>query len=122
MDNQVVTSDKENLIKCIQNYVTIDDNLKLINEKTKLLKDRKSKLSKAICSYVDENNIDKNIKITDGILKINERKDYTPLSYSYIEDCLDEIIHDESKVSYIIEYLKEKREIKTSLEIKRTKK
>ena len=63
MDKQVVSSDKDNLIKCIQNYVTIDDNLKLINEKTKLLKEKKGKLSKAICSYVEENNINKNIKI-----------------------------------------------------------
>lgn len=122
MDKQVVSSDKDNLIKCIQNYVTIDDNLKLINEKTKLLKEKKGKLSKAICSYVEDNNINKNIKISDGILKISERKDYTPLSYGYIEDCLAEIIHDENKVAYIIDYLKENREIKTSLEIKRTKK
>lgn len=122
MDKQVVSSDKDNLIKCIQNYVTIDDNLKLINEKTKLLKEKKGKLSKAICSYVEENNINKNIKISDGILKISERKDYTPLSYGYIEDCLAEIIHDENKVAYIIDFLKENREIKTSLEIKRTKK
>tara|TARA_Y100001970_G_C13953140_1_gene709273 strand:- start:415 stop:783 length:369 start_codon:yes stop_codon:yes gene_type:complete len=122
MDKQVVSSDKENLIKCIKNYVTIDDNLKLINEKTKLLKEKKSQLSKTICSYVEDNNINKNIKISDGILKISERKDYTPLSYGYIEDCLAEIIHDENKVTYIIDYLKENREIKTSLEIKRTKK
>lgn len=121
MDQQVVSKDKENLIKCIQNYVTIDDNLKLINEKTKILKEKKNKLSKAICSYVQENNINKNIKISDGVLKISERKDYTPLSYSYLEDCLIEIIQDENKVSYIIDYLKENREIKTSLEIKRSK-
>lgn len=121
MDQQVVSKDKENLIKCIQNYVTIDDNLKLINEKTKILKEKKNKLSKAICSYVEENNINKNIKISDGVLKISERKDYTPLSYSYLEDCLIEIIQDENKVSYIIDYLKENREIKTSLEIKRSK-
>jgi len=121
MDKQLVTSEKENLIKCIQNYVTIDDNLKLINEKTKVLKGKKNNLSKAICSYVQDNNINKNIKISDGTLKINEKKEYTPLSYSYLEDCLTEIIKDENKVSYIIDYLKDNREIKTSLEIKRIK-
>tara|TARA_B100000900_G_scaffold21846_1_gene17099 strand:- start:1094 stop:1471 length:378 start_codon:yes stop_codon:yes gene_type:complete len=121
MDKQVVSSEKENLIKCIQNYVTIDDNLKIINEKTKVLKDKKNNLSKVICSYVEDNNINKNIKISDGTLKITEKKDYTPLSYSYLEDCLTEIIKDDNKVSYIIDYLKENREIKTSLEIKRIK-
>ena len=53
--------------------------------------------------------------------KISEKKDYTPLSYTYLEDCLTEIIKDDNKVSYIIDYLKENREIKTSLEIKRIK-
>ena len=121
MDKQVVSSEKENLIKCIQNYVTIDDNLKIINQKTKVLKDKKNNLSKVICSYIQDNNINKNIKISDGTLKISEKKDYTPLSYSYLEECLTEIIKDDNKVSYIIDYLKENREIKTSLEIKRIK-
>jgi len=121
MDKQVVSSEKENLIKCIQNYVTIDDNLKIINQKTKVLKDKKNNLSKVICSYIQDNNINKNIKISDGTLKISEKKDYTPLSYTYLEDCLTEIIKDDNKVSYIIDYLKENREIKTSLEIKRIK-
>ena len=121
MDKQVVSSEKENLIKCIQNYVNIDDNLKIINEKTKVLKDKKNNLSKVICSYVEDNNINKNIKISDGTLKITEKKEYTPLSYTYLEECLIEIIKDDNKVSYIIDYLKENREIKTSLEIKRIK-
>ena len=121
MDKQVVSSEKENLIKCIQNYVNIDDNLKIINQKTKILKDKKNNLSKVICSYVEDNNINKNIKISDGTLKITEKKEYTPLSYTYLEECLIEIIKDDNKVSYIIDYLKENREIKTSLEIKRIK-
>ena len=122
MEQQIVTTDKENLIKCIQNYVTIDDNLKLINEKTKLLKEKKQKLSTVICDYVEDKNIKKNIKITDVLLKKKKKKDYTPLSYGYIEECLSQIIQDENKVSYIIQFLKDKREIKTSLEIRRTKK
>ena len=121
MDKQVVSSEKENLIKCIQNYVNIDDNLKIINQKTKILKDKKNNLSKVICSYIQDNNINKNIKISDGTLKITEKKEYTPLSYTYLEECLIEIIKDDNKVSYIIDYLKENREIKTSLEIKRIK-
>lgn len=121
MDKQVVSSEKENLIKCIQNYVNIDDNLKIINQKTKILKEKKNNLSKVICSYIQDNNINKNIKISDGTLKITEKKEYTPLSYTYLEDCLTEIIKDDNKVSYIIDYLKENREIKTSLEIKRIK-
>lgn len=114
--------EKDTIVKCIQNYVALDDKIKELNDKSKELREKKSVFSKYICDFVEKNNVNKNIKITDGELKINERKDYTALSYTFIEDCLREIIKDENKVSYIIDYLKEKREIKTSLEIKRIKK
>lgn len=120
MNNELV--EKNTIVKCIQNYVALDDKIKELNDKSKELREKKAVFSKYICDFVEKNNVNKNIKITDGELKINERKDYTALSYSFIEGCLNEIIKDENKVSYIIDYLKEKREIKTSLEIKRVKK
>ncbi len=122
MNNNNELVQKDTIIKCIQNYVLLDDKIKELNSKTKELREKKNVFSKYICDYIDNNNVNKSIKISDGELKINERKDYTPLSYNFIEDCLSEIIKDENKVSYIIDYLKEKREIKTSLEIKRVKK
>tara|TARA_B100000925_G_C21875209_1_gene415994 strand:+ start:187 stop:555 length:369 start_codon:yes stop_codon:yes gene_type:complete len=122
MNNNNELVQKDTIIKCIQNYVLLDDKIKELNSKTKELREKKNVFSKYICDYIDNNNVNKSIKISDGELKINERKDYTPLSYNFIEECLSEIIKDENKVSYIIDYLKEKREIKTSLEIKRVKK
>lgn len=122
MNNNNELVQKDTIIKCIQNYVLLDDKIKELNSKTKELREKKRVFSKYICDYIDNNNVNKSIKISDGELKINERKDYTPLSYNFIEDCLSEIIKDQNKVSYIIDYLKEKREIKTSLEIKRVKK
>ena len=122
MNNNNELVQKDTIIKCIQNYVLLDDKIKELNSKTKELREKKNVFSKYICDYIDNNNVNKSIKISDGELKINEKKDYTPLSYNFIEDCLTEIIKDENKVSYIIDYLKEKREIKTSLEIKRVKK
>jgi len=122
MNNNNELVQKDTIIKCIQNYVLLDDKIKELNSKTKELREKKNVFSKYICNYIDNNNVNKSIKISDGELKINERKDYTPLSYNFIEECLSEIIKDENKVSYIIDYLKEKREIKTSLEIKRVKK
>lgn len=120
MENKII--EKDTLIKCIQNYVLIDDKLKEVHGKVKELKEKKNYYSDFICSYIDENNINNKIKISDGELRINEKKDYTPLSYGFLEESLNEIIKDENKVSYIIQYLKNKREIKTSMEIKRIKK
>jgi hypothetical protein len=45
-------------------------------------------------------------------------KDYSPLSYGYIEKKLAEIIPDKSRVEYIIKYLKDNREITVSQELR----
>jgi hypothetical protein len=42
-----------------------------------------------------------------------------PLTYKYLETSLGEIIKNETQVKQIINYLKEKREIKLVSEIKR---
>jgi hypothetical protein len=68
----------------------------------------------------ESNLLENKIGITDGELRVYEKKEYSPLSYTYIEKCLAEIIPDKKQLDYIIQYLKQKREITTSLDIKRT--
>ena len=118
-NNELIEQDK--IVEYIRKYVLIDDQLKIINEKTKQLREKKTILSNYICNYAENRNINKKIKISDGELKISEKKEYTPLSYSYLEECLSKIIKDSNKVNYIIEYLKENREVKITSDIKRTK-
>ena len=48
-----------------------------------------------------------------------DKKDYKPLTFTYVEKCLNEIIKDKTHVEYIIKYLKDNREITTSQDIKR---
>lgn len=122
MNNELVLNEQQELIKNVKNFVLIDDQLKIINEKTKLLREKKGHISNYICNYMNNKNINKNIKISDGELKISEKKDYSPLSFSFVEKSLKEIISDDNKVNFIIEHLKNKREIKISSEIKRIKK
>jgi hypothetical protein len=62
---------------------------------------------------------DKKIEIHDGDLKIYEKKEYSPLTYSYIEECLEKIVTNKSQVEYILKYLKENREIKQVQDIRR---
>ena len=115
-----MTSEKDNFIQNIQSWVNIDTQIKMIHEKTKPLRERKIELSEKITKYMKQNQIDKKrIDITDGSLGLYEKKEYSALTYGYIEKCLGEIIPDKKHVEYIITYLREHRQIKQSTDIRR---
>ena len=123
-DNQSLTvysnkSERELLIENVKNWTVIDEKLRIINEKTKHIREMKTKLTRDIHSYMKTNNITTNIGISDGELRVFDRKDYQPLTFYYIEKCLSEIINDKTHVEFIIKYLKEKREVSTTPDIKR---
>jgi hypothetical protein len=104
----------------IQNYVEIDNQLKLLNERAKQLREERNEIDKEICGYIEENfKQGAVIQITDGKLKVASNKKETPLSFKFVEKCLNEIIHDEKKVESIIDYIKSKRESVIEKTIKR---
>jgi len=117
--NKSITN-KNDLIENIKTWVTYDSQLKLINDKTKILRENKNELTKNICNYATTNNIKSKIEISDGTLTFCEKKDYSPLTYSYVEKCLGELINDKEKVDYIIEYMKSNREVTKSYDIRRS--
>jgi len=109
------------LIESVKKWVIIDSQLKIVNEKTKIMRENKSKLTEGICTYMKANNIQQNkIGISDGELSIYEKKGYSPLTYKYVEKCLAELISDEKQVEYIIQYMKSHREIEIEYDIRRT--
>jgi len=114
-------SSTETLKENIQKWVVIDTQMKLVNEKVKRMRDIKHKLSENICDYMIHNKLEnKKISITDGELKIYEKTDYSPLTFTYIERTLAEIIPDKQHVEYIIQHLKDKRDITKTKDIRRT--
>lgn len=116
----LVVESKKQFSDNIQKWVLIDTQIKYINEKTRELRESRSKLIGEIYKYVNEKKLATNkIEITDGQLVFFEKKEYPPLTYTYIEKCLSEIIPEKSQVEYIIHYLKSKREIKSSPDIRR---
>ena len=104
----------------IQQWVDADNELKLLNEKTSALRERKNMLCKNLMTYAENNKmVDKFIPISDGKLKFCMTNVAQPLSYKFMEKSLGEIIKNEVQVRQIIEHLKQKREIKKVAEIKR---
>jgi hypothetical protein len=110
---------KAQLINDVQRWVLADTQLKQLTEKIKQMREVKSAANANIMLYMKQTNYNGNIKISDGELRIYEKKEYSPLTYSYIEKCLAKIIPDETHVEYIIKYLKENREVTTNQDIKR---
>jgi hypothetical protein len=120
-NNQLVLApnSQKQFVENVKKWVLYDQQLKLIKEKSDKIRDMKHVLGSAICTYMDENNLSQNeIEITNGKLKVYEKKEYSPLTFSYIEQSLAKIITDKSHIQFIIQYLKENREIKTSTDLK----
>ena len=110
---------KAQLINDVQRWVLADTQLKQLTEKIKQMREVKTVANANILLYMKQTNYNGNIKISDGELRIYEKKEYSPLTYSYIEKCLAKIIPDETHVEYIIQYLKENREVTINQDIKR---
>lgn len=111
---------KEDLINNIKNWVLLDNKQKNINEEIKTIREKKNNITNDIYNYMNEKSItDKKIQISDGYLKIFEKKEYSPITFTYIENCLKKIINDPDQINYIIQFLKDNRQIKSSYDIKR---
>jgi hypothetical protein len=123
MENTIIPlpEKRSQFIDNVKQWVLLDSQLKIINEKTRKVREAKHRLNDEICEYMKKNSLTQNkIGISDGELRIVEKKEYPPLSYGYIERTLAEIIPDKQQLDYLIQYLKDNREITTVLDIKRT--
>ena len=122
IENAIIPTQKI-FVENVKKWVVCDQQLKHIKEKTDQIRELKNTLGTSICTYMIDNNIANNdIEITNGKLKVYEKREYSPLTYFYIEECLAKIISEKSHVDYIIQYLKNNREIKTTTELKMYKK
>ena len=104
----------------IQQWVSLDNQIKQINEKTKELRDKRNSLELNITNYASTNNLSGSvINISDGKLKIGSSRVPEPLTFKYLEKTLGEVIKNENQVKVIMEHIKQKRAVKIIPEIKR---
>jgi hypothetical protein len=104
----------------IQKWVSVDNQMRVLNEKIKELREKKNDLSTTITEYLEENQMDyPTIQISDGKLKFTKTRVSEPLTFKYLEKSLSEIIRNETQVKKIIEHIKKNREVKVVQEIKR---
>lgn len=104
----------------IKKWVVIDNQLKLISEKGKELRDEKNSVSDSILTYVETNNLENvTAKITGGKLKFVSTKQTAPLTLKFIEQCLNNCINNKDQVELLLNHIKEQRDVKYVKEIKR---
>ena len=116
----VSIDEKTKFIENIKKWVAIDSQIKKINEKTAHIRKMRTEIMGEIDTYVTKNAIiDKKIEITDGELAFYEKKEYQSLSYKYLEECLEHFIKDPCHINIILDYVKENRKIKSSVDIRR---
>ena len=106
--------------KQIQKWIELDNKLKKINSEIKITREMKNDLEASIMDVVNNKKLlNTSISTMDGRLRFIETKTSNPLSLTFVEQCLNEIIPNSSQVQHILKYIKDKREIKINPEIKR---
>jgi len=105
----------------IKKWVFYDDKIKNLNEEIKNIRNYRSRLTEEITDYVDNNPSlqDATIKISDGRLKFANLKQTTPITLSFLESCLNDLISDKESIKKIMDYIKSNRETKIVPDIKR---
>lgn len=104
----------------IKTWVEIDNEIREINEKLKILRNKKSLTQELIYTNFQAEKLDNTtIRITGGKLKLCETNYTPPLTLSFIEDCLKKCLSI-SDAEQILEFIKQSRNIRKINEIKRT--
>ena len=115
-----MNKEKEQFIENIQKWVKLDSQMKAVNEKLRKARELKHKLLENIVQYVELNKLESTkIEISDGELRFYEKREYQPITFTYIEESLGKLLADKKQVECIINYLRENREITVSTDIRR---
>ena len=117
-----ILSTEQEFIQSIKKWVALDNQLRVLNVRVKESRENRNILTQQIHQYVEDNNLDyPSIEISDGELILCEKREYSSLSFTYIEQCLSKLIKEPSHVERIISTLRENRECYLVPDIRRSK-
>ena len=104
----------------IKRWVELDNKIKSTADEVRDIRTEKSVINDEILEIIEEKQLGKaTVNISDGKLKFVSSKTTAPLTLTYIEKCLSDLITNGKQVEQIMAYIKKNRETKTSMEIKR---
>ena len=99
-------------------WISFDNELKILNEKIKQLRNKKHELEEQL---IVKHSINSSVKVGDGTLKFIHTRTATPLTFKYLEKSLGEIIKNETQFKQIMNHIKTQRENTLVPEIKRVR-
>ena len=103
----------------IKEWVTLDNKLRILNDDVKKLREKRNHANDNIIRYIELNGLtESTIQLSDGSLRFPTQKNYAPLTYTFLQETLKDIL-PESQVTSIINYIKQKRGIQSNTGIKR---
>ena len=104
----------------MRKWALLDNKIRSSNTEIKELRNQREQLSTTICDFMKSNGWEnKKINTGDSTITFCEKNETSSLTFGYLEKCLGEIISDKDNVQYIIKYLKDKREVKKSNDLRR---
>jgi len=104
----------------IKRWIELDNKIKETSDEVRDIRTEKAVINDEILEIVEEKNLGKaTVNISDGKLRFVTAKHTMPLTLSYVEKCLGELISNSKQVDQIMTYIKNNRETKTTMEIKR---
>ena len=105
----------------IKEWVATDNRIKNNAVERKKLRNHRTELTHTILDYVTAHDMTHNtIQISDGLIKFQNVKMTPPLTFKFITQCLKDCMENEEQVNQLVNYIKEKREIRYIPEVKRT--
>jgi hypothetical protein len=108
-----------NLAQQLQNYMKLEDELQEISNRQKELRSLKQGLQKDIIETMKKHQLDnRTIKLNGRQISMTAKKQYTGITFQYLDKTLTELIPDKTQKEYVIKYLRENRETKIMDEIK----
>jgi hypothetical protein len=108
------------LLQCVQEFTAIEEEIQELAAKQKLLRERKSELQTIIIQTMKDLNLEnRTIKQGEHHFYIGTRKQYSSLTFSYLETIFEKMIPDKTNRLFLLQYLKENREVKIVDEFKK---
>jgi uncharacterized protein YdcH (DUF465 family) len=104
----------------IKRWVELDNQIKSSADEIRDIRTEKAVINDEILEIIQEKQLDKaTVNISDGKLRFVAAKHTAPLTLTYVEKCLSELITNGKQVEQIMSYIKKNRDTKTGMEIKR---